>query len=417
MSNPSLHAKNGAHEGKKIEITQKIFTIGREVECNYIDEGPGVSRIHCFISKKANFWFIEDNDSSNGVYVNDKQVSGKYKLDTGDKVQIGDSIFEFEDPAQKKEDLNKTKKTGKQHNVMNLKHNIKVQEELRKMRFQHTMSLILIAVIAALLSWHFTIKYYKTEQTVVVNDANKVVESVTNQQTDLVEDSTCKFYVIKTEPTNAAVAFNGEIVGKTPYVVSENIQKVNEYKIAKQGYELVKDKVSNHADNPMINYTMTQEKGTIRITSKPSNCAVIRDDMILLGQTPLMVEDLKNGEKYKFKVVESGFKTTTKEVTFKDSEPQQLHFDLETNTCKLAISSTPIGADVYVDGVFVGKTPAPKNKNSTRSDLLFVRGLKAKSFEVKLISPTGIADNFKTETLTTKKIEHVYRDLRMIKKD
>ena len=77
---------------KRIKLVTKI-TIGRESDNDIVVDNKLASRYHAIIQKIKNAYFIKDNDSTNGTFVNGAIIpKDKYvKLNKGDKVTIGNS--------------------------------------------------------------------------------------------------------------------------------------------------------------------------------------------------------------------------------------------------------------------------------------------------------------------------------------
>lgn len=75
---------------KKVELVAKI-TIGRESDNNVIVDNKLASRHHAMIQKIKDAYFIKDQGSTNGTFVNDVRIPPeKYiKLKRGDKITIG----------------------------------------------------------------------------------------------------------------------------------------------------------------------------------------------------------------------------------------------------------------------------------------------------------------------------------------
>lgn len=75
---------------KKIELVTKI-KIGRESDNDVVVENKLASRHHAVIQKIKDAYFIKDDNSTNGTYINDVRIpSDKYvKLNSGDKITIG----------------------------------------------------------------------------------------------------------------------------------------------------------------------------------------------------------------------------------------------------------------------------------------------------------------------------------------
>lgn len=77
---------------KKIQLVAKI-TIGREQDNNIVIENKLASRHHCLIQKIRDAYFLKDENSTNGTFLNGRRIpSDKYvKLNPGDKITVGSS--------------------------------------------------------------------------------------------------------------------------------------------------------------------------------------------------------------------------------------------------------------------------------------------------------------------------------------
>ena len=96
----SLIVVQGAELGREYRIRRVESIVGRDqgVELRFADER--VSRQHVLITLKRRpdgnrDVVIRDMDSSNGTWVNGKQIRGNTTLAEGDKVQIGDTVLKF----------------------------------------------------------------------------------------------------------------------------------------------------------------------------------------------------------------------------------------------------------------------------------------------------------------------------------
>ena len=59
---------------KEIAIQKDVLTVGRKPENDIVIDNPAVSGHHCKIVRQAGAYFLEDLDSTNGTYVNEKRV-------------------------------------------------------------------------------------------------------------------------------------------------------------------------------------------------------------------------------------------------------------------------------------------------------------------------------------------------------
>ncbi len=75
---------------QKITLAAKI-TIGRESSCDVVVDNKLVSRHHAVIQKIRDAYFLRDDGSTNGTFLNGRRIpDDKYiKLNAGDKITVG----------------------------------------------------------------------------------------------------------------------------------------------------------------------------------------------------------------------------------------------------------------------------------------------------------------------------------------
>jgi RsiW-degrading membrane proteinase PrsW (M82 family) len=82
--------QNGSLAGKTAELDTGFLTFGRDVNCNVkFDAGERVvSSKHAFIEAKPDGFYLTDNNSTNGTYVNGSRVQF-HKLNSADVLSLG----------------------------------------------------------------------------------------------------------------------------------------------------------------------------------------------------------------------------------------------------------------------------------------------------------------------------------------
>lgn len=83
---------SGVQKGTVLPIRTDI-TIGRNEDNTVVLQDKHVSLNHARFEIRNNLLFVEDLNSTNGVYVNGKRIKGKAKLYGQDKIKIGTTIF------------------------------------------------------------------------------------------------------------------------------------------------------------------------------------------------------------------------------------------------------------------------------------------------------------------------------------
>ncbi len=84
-----LQVKRGPNTGSTYLLDADSVTVGRNPQSDVFLDDVTVSRSHGVFERRAGgAWFLRDDGSLNGSYVNGEQVD-ETKLATGDEVQIG----------------------------------------------------------------------------------------------------------------------------------------------------------------------------------------------------------------------------------------------------------------------------------------------------------------------------------------
>ncbi len=68
--------------------------VGKSADAELQLKAPAVSRMHCRLVPRDNGWRVEDQNSTNGLFVNGRRVKG-HNLLSGDRVQIGDFELQY----------------------------------------------------------------------------------------------------------------------------------------------------------------------------------------------------------------------------------------------------------------------------------------------------------------------------------
>src|SRR5436853_7027248 len=85
---PSLQVRSGSLENQEIELTPDAMTGGRSSACNIRIGDAGVSSKHAKIWCEDGEYYLMDLGSTNGTFVNDKDVD-RERLTDGDVITFG----------------------------------------------------------------------------------------------------------------------------------------------------------------------------------------------------------------------------------------------------------------------------------------------------------------------------------------
>jgi two-component system cell cycle response regulator len=91
----TIYSKDAAQLGKRYVLEQSPTSIGRGHDNQIVLDSDSVSRRHCHIERMGNGWAAIDDGSTNGTYVNDDQIQRAIRLQSGDRVKVGPTIFKY----------------------------------------------------------------------------------------------------------------------------------------------------------------------------------------------------------------------------------------------------------------------------------------------------------------------------------
>jgi len=84
----------GKPEGKMLSFTETSVSVGRGEDADFPVDDRHASKINCHIVCENNEFFVVDNNSTNGTFLNDEKTDNK-QIKDGDMIRIGETIFQF----------------------------------------------------------------------------------------------------------------------------------------------------------------------------------------------------------------------------------------------------------------------------------------------------------------------------------
>ncbi|MBF0501073.1 MAG: FHA domain-containing protein [Candidatus Riflebacteria bacterium] len=81
--------------GKPFELAKASYSIGREEGRELVLASDMISRLHATITREGDVFFIEDNSSSNGTFLNNAQIESAKKIKLNHKDILKFDTFEF----------------------------------------------------------------------------------------------------------------------------------------------------------------------------------------------------------------------------------------------------------------------------------------------------------------------------------
>jgi serine phosphatase RsbU (regulator of sigma subunit) len=95
---PELIIKHGDRAPEKLVLERLRTTIGRSTRSDICIPDPFASRVHAELRREGDHYVLTDLGSANGTRFNGQPLSGEIPIDSGDRFQIGETVFEFVEP-------------------------------------------------------------------------------------------------------------------------------------------------------------------------------------------------------------------------------------------------------------------------------------------------------------------------------
>jgi len=89
-----LHGIRGKYAGHRIQLDSRGLSIGRSASNALRLSDRSISRSHALIRFGQGRWFLQDQNSTTGTFVNGQRVNAT-ALNHGDRIRIGSTEFEF----------------------------------------------------------------------------------------------------------------------------------------------------------------------------------------------------------------------------------------------------------------------------------------------------------------------------------
>jgi pSer/pThr/pTyr-binding forkhead associated (FHA) protein len=89
---PVLIVRRGPQSGKVYELTRDVITIGRGSKNDIVIDDNDVSREHCRLVRTSEHYELQDNNSTNGTFVNGQRVTTGRELHSGQMIELGEMI-------------------------------------------------------------------------------------------------------------------------------------------------------------------------------------------------------------------------------------------------------------------------------------------------------------------------------------
>jgi|WetSurMetagenome_2_1015567.scaffolds.fasta_scaffold91544_1 hypothetical protein len=166
---------------------------------------------------------------------------------------------------------------------------------------------------------------------------------------------------LTTVPTGATLSINGTPSGTTPYHSDSLMPGNYRLRLELQGYEPMEGKVALKAGEQLtIEKKLVSSYGTLSVSTTPAGAAVSIDSQ-LSGTTPFRTDKLAPG-RYRLRLDLQGYAPVEDSLTLKAGEQLAVEKKMVSIYGALSVSTTPVGAAVFINSIQSGTTPYRNEK-------------------------------------------------------
>lgn len=162
---------------------------------------------------------------------------------------------------------------------------------------------------------------------------------------------------VKTEPPGATIYINDDLVGKSPVRIKTLTPGSYSIRAEKEHYRDFTETVNIRKWRP-VTFSASlafDPYGALNVSGEPHHAEVFIEGKHV-GDTPCIVDKIAEGN-YRMEIRKSCYETFSKNVMILAGQTVVSQYELKENCGSLNVTSTPAGAEIFVDDVHKGQTP------------------------------------------------------------
>lgn len=210
---------------------------------------------------------------------------------------------------------------------------------------------------------------------------------------------------ISTDPIGAEVMVNGVPRGLSPVIVRDVPKGIAVVKVSREGFKEETREVRIVAgDRLSLPIRLAARPGTLYLSSVPDGARFYVDDEFR-GIAPVIISDINPGS-YTVRAEMRGYGTDTRKVEVGNGSSPRVEFKLSNVMGRVEVVSSPVGAQVYIDGRLVGSTKS-SDPNAVKSDPFPIENV-LEGEHVIMLKADGYSTVVKHPKIENSKTEQVF---------
>lgn len=433
-----LRFLNGRFQGRVLDLKPDGFTAGRGPDNDLVIDEDGISRRHCLIACKGGQYVVEDLQSTNGVRVNGRRITDREAVKCGDHVGLGPYVLLVTDTGEIVDTNQITGAAAAAETTApaigpERKSTVTIRVEKASFPWIQSVILGILCIAFAVLAYKTLVpgsggvardvagappaaggdEHVGTAGTGLKDGpepaAVPVVAQVPAAKPGTVagegpstpagaapQEAVAGMLAILTEPSGATIKIDGADRGTSPLLLKELSGGRHTITLSLSGYEEMTRQIHYPALIPDKPYQMRQKPGTLLVTSAPAG-ATVQYGPRILGQTPLLLDDLPPGE-YELRIVSFAHDVARVQAKVDPIRPEAVHAVLRSRAGNLEVVTFPAGCDVYVDEALVGRSVA-QSADARDAKPLQIPCLVEGEHDVRVQHPLGAVTHGKAQVI------------------
>jgi hypothetical protein len=164
---------------------------------------------------------------------------------------------------------------------------------------------------------------------------------------------------IRTDPPDAEVFLDMRRIEQSPILDYVVPAKITQLRVEREGYKDFVDSLHLQKDVPLARtITLAEKTGHLQINSTPSGAEIFLNGEKINGTTPAKIQDLPINPLYEVRLRLASFNPiTVTALQLHEDSVVSIHRNFSRSTSQGQITSVPDGAQIFVNGELLGKTP------------------------------------------------------------